>query len=215
MPLVGARNILRIYLASPQGFELADTDAAAIASEILSINAETQGLIVEKAPGGVGFVHASFEEFLSAEHIGSWPFSEIELFVLKNAGDGKWRNVITNLLSCIQRRDEFARLVSIMEIPDTDELARFNRQVLLGDIAFGTAARAPTTVRRLALATMDRVETEDWLPARREALASVLKRGSRSHTQGRGGTATPSLATCEAFLWARIADIGIGSMAAD
>lgn len=175
IPLAAARDILRTYLASPQGFDLADTDAAAAAGEILSVNAETQGLIVEKAPGEVGFVHASFEEFLGAEHIGSWPFNEIEAFVRAHAGEGLWRNVITNLLGRIQRRDEFDRLVAIIEAPDSDELARLHRQVLLGDIAFGIAMRSTATARRLALATMDRVETEDWLPARREALASVLK----------------------------------------
>ncbi|NMF98207.1 NACHT domain-containing protein [Aromatoleum toluolicum] len=170
-----ARDILRTYLASPEGFELADAVAAAAAGEILSVNAETQGLIVEKAPGEVGFVHASFEEFLGAEHIGGWPFRDIEAFVRAHASEGRWRNVITNLLGSIQRRDEFDRLVAIIEAPDSDELAGFHRQVLLGDIAFSATMRSPSTARRLALATMDRVETEDWLLARREALASVLK----------------------------------------
>lgn len=175
MQLATARDILHTYLASPQGFDLAYADAAAAAGEILSVNAETQGLIVEKAPGEVGFVHASFEEFLGAEHIGTWPFSEIEAFVRAHAEEGRWRNVITNLLGSIQRRDEFDRLVAIIETPDSDELARFHRQALLGDIAFGAAIRASATAKRLALATMQQVETGDWLPARREALASVLK----------------------------------------
>ncbi len=175
MPLLAAREVLRVYLASPQGFDLTDADAAVIAGEILAVNAETQGLLVEKAPGEVGFVHASFEEFLGAEHIGGWPFSEIEVFVRAHAGEGRWRNVISNLIGRIERRDEFDRLVAIIEIADSDEVARFHRQVLLGDIAFGAAMRATATTRRLALATMQRVETEDWLPARREALASVLK----------------------------------------
>lgn len=175
MQLATARDILRTYLASPQGFDLTDADAAAAAGEILSVNAETQGLIVEKAPGEIGFVHASFEEFLGAEHIGCWPFSEIAVFVRAHSGEGRWRNVITHLLGRIQRRDEFDRLIAIIEEPDSDDLARFNRQFLLGDIAFGATMRATATVKRLAIETMRRVETEDWLPARREALASVLK----------------------------------------
>lgn len=175
MSLSAARSILRTHLASPHGFGLADSDAAHAASEILAVNAETQGLIVEKGPLEVGFVHASFEEFLSAECIGTWPFAEIETFVRAHSGEGRWRNVIANLLGRMPRRDEFDRLVSIIEAPDRDELASFHRKALLGDIAFGAAARAPVTARRLALATMQRVEAEDWLPARREALGSVLK----------------------------------------
>jgi hypothetical protein len=175
MPVATARNTLRDYLASPHGFDLAESEAAAAANEILSVNAETQGLIVEKAPGEVGFVHASFEEFLGAEHIGSWPFKDIEMFVNAHAAEGRWRNVITNLLSRIQRRDEFDRLVAVIEMPDFDEVTRYHRQFLLGDIAFGAAMRSTTVAKRLALAAMSRVETEDWLPARREALTSVLK----------------------------------------
>lgn len=170
-----ARDVLRSYFASPQGLDLVETGATAAANEILSVNAETQGLLVEKAPGEVGFVHASFEEFLGAEHIGCWPFSDIEDFVRAHAGEGRWRNVITNFLGGIQRRDEFDRLIALIEEPDSDELGRFNRLALLGDIAFGVTMRAPATARRLALATIHRVEAEDWLPARREALASVLK----------------------------------------
>lgn len=175
IPLPTARDILRSYFTSPEGFGSADSDALAAANEILAINAETQGLIVEKAPGEIGFIHASFEEFLSAEHVGAWPLSEIEVFVQTHAGEGRWRNVIVNLLSRIQRRNEFEQLVKIIEAPARDELTRFNRQALLGDIAFDASTRAITTAKRLASATMNWVETEDWLPARREALASILK----------------------------------------
>ncbi len=175
IPFLTARDILRSYFTSPEGLVLAASDALAAANEILAINAETQGLIIEKAPGEIGFIHASFEEFLSAEHVGAWPLSDIEVFVQTHAGEGRWRNVIVNLLSRIQRRNEFEQLVTIIEAPVPDELTRFNRQALLGDIAFDASTRAITTAKRLASATMSWVETEDWLPARREALASILK----------------------------------------
>lgn len=176
IPRATAHEIVRDYLASPAGLGVTESTAAAAANEILSVNAETQGLIIEKAPGEVGFVHASFEEFLGAEHISSWPFDDIEAFVQTHAGEARWRNVIANLLGRIQRRNEINRLIEIIESPVADELARFQRQFLLDDIAAGAAVRtAPATAKRLVLATMHRVEAEDWLPARREALSSVLK----------------------------------------
>ena len=175
MALATARDTLQTFWASPVGFAL-DSDAAArAATEILSVNSETQGLVVEKGPGEVGFVHSSFEEYLSAEHIGGWSFDEIAAFVRSHAGEARWRNVITNLLGYLQRRDEVDRLVAVVEESCADELSQLNRQALLGDIAFTVSARAAATAKRLALATMQRVESEDWLPARREALGSVLK----------------------------------------
>jgi len=170
-----AREEIRAYLASPQGLSLSEANAMAATTEILSINAETQGLVIENAPGEIRFVHASFEEFLCAEYIYSWPFNEIEEFVRLHSGESRWRNVITNLLSRIHRRDEFDRLIAIIETPVSDEVARFHRDFLLGDIAFSAAIHSAATARRLALLTMERVEADAWLPARREALASVLK----------------------------------------
>nr|MBW0151060.1 NACHT domain-containing protein [Phenylobacterium sp.] len=175
MPTVRAREILRDYMASSEGCDVGEPQAAAAAFEILAVNAETQGLIVEKAQGEVGFVHAGFEEYLGAEHIGGWPFARIEAFVQDHAGDGRWRNVLANLVARIPRRDEIDRLVAIVDARDCDEVALFHRQALLGDIAFGTVTRAPATARRLALGTIERVEADDWMPARREALASALK----------------------------------------
>jgi len=175
MALPAARDTLQTFLASPSSFALDNSSATRAAIEILSVNSETQGLIVEKGPGEVGFVHASFEEYLGAEHIGGWPFEEITAFVRSHAGEARWRNVITNLLSNLQRPDEVNRLVAVVEEPCNDELSQLNRWALLGDIAFRVSARVTATAKRLALATMQRVESEDWLPARREALASVLK----------------------------------------
>ncbi|PXX46969.1 NACHT domain-containing protein [Undibacterium pigrum] len=175
IPKDDALKVLRQYFLSPEGFNAVENFAGAAANEILSVNSETQGLIIEKAPGEVGFVHASFEEYLGAEYISGLPFEDIKNFVRTHAGESRWRNVITNLLGFIQRRDEFNQLIEIIEEPANDELLAIERQTLLGDIAFGTTMRSPDTNRRLAFAAMERVEIEDWLPARREALASVLK----------------------------------------
>lgn len=175
LSLTSARDTLQSFLRSPSSFGLDSAAAARAAAEILAVNSETQGLIVEKSPGEVGFVHASFEEFLGAEHIGGWPFEKIVAFVRTHSGEARWRNVITNLLGSLPRRDEVDRLVAVIEDPCPDELANINRQALLGDIAFRVSSRAVVTARRLALAAMQRVESEDWLPARREALGSVLK----------------------------------------
>ena len=170
-----ARQIIGDFLMSSEGFELARAEALAAAREILSINSETQGLLVERAPREVGFVHASFEEYLCGEYVAGWPFARIEDFVRAHCGDGRWRNVIANLLGATRRRDEFTRLVEIIEAPEHDELLRFNKAGVLGDAAFGSAQRSPAVARRLATQTLDRVEQEDWPLARRDALATVLK----------------------------------------
>jgi len=170
-----AKDTLYSYFASSSGAALSTADATAAAEELLAVNAETQGLIVEKASAEVGFVHASFEEFLAAQHIETWPLADIESFVRDHASEPRWRNVIANVLELLPRANELNALVEVIEEFDGDELARFNRQALLGDIAIGAAHRAPATAQRLALDTVERVGRGDWLPARRQALTSVLR----------------------------------------
>lgn len=171
-----ARGILAEFLASSEGFDRPEGEAAEAAKEILSVNAETQGLLIEKAHGHVGFVHASFEEYLGAEYLSRTSFEGIVSFVTEHASDGRWRNVIANLLSFhITRRPELDTLIKIIEAPAEDEVGQFQRQALLGDVAFGAAGWAASTARNLVLQTIQTVESSDWLPARREALASILK----------------------------------------
>ncbi|EJU10119.1 hypothetical protein LH128_25573 [Sphingomonas sp. LH128] len=173
-PLRSAREELRRYLTSPEGYDLDASAGRAAATEILAVNAETQGLIIEKASQEIGFVHASFEEYLSAEHVSGWPFQDIERFVQERAGHPRWRNVIANLLRGMNRRDEFDRLVALIEQPEPDPLAAFHKHSILGEIAIGAGARSPATARRLVQETLRRVETNDWMPARRDALRSIL-----------------------------------------
>ncbi|MBB5720194.1 energy-coupling factor transporter ATP-binding protein EcfA2 [Stakelama sediminis] len=210
LPLQRARDLLRAHLRDPAGYAMSEQEATAAANEILAVNAETQGLIIEKSPSEVGFVHASFEEFLCAEHIGGWPFPLIEEFARNHAGDSRWRNVLVNLVAGIQRRDELDRLITIIEEPCIDELAAFARTSLLGEIGVGAAARAPATARRLGFATIDRVENGDWMPARRDALATALKALSdpalRPDTDAAIERWLPARATYRASLVTALAD---------
>lgn len=170
-----ARSITQEHLAASAGCGLPMAQAAAAAAEILSVNSETQGLIVEKGPGEVGFVHASFEEYLAAEHIAGWPFADTVEFVRDRSGDARWRNVLADLMAKLPRRDEFDSLVSVIEESSEDEIIALNRSGLLGEIAFTAVSRSPATTRRLAINTLVRVEDTDWAPERRDALRTVLR----------------------------------------
>lgn len=170
-----AWSIVRDHLAATSGCGMPPSEAAAAAAEILSVNAETQGLIVEKGPGEVGFVHASFEEYLAAEHIAGWPFADTIEFVRARSGEARWRNVLADLMAGLPRRDEFDRLVTVIEESSGDEVAKLQRAGLLGEIAFTAVSRSPATTRRLAMDALERVEGSDWAPERRDALRTVLR----------------------------------------
>ena len=172
---VEAKRVLVDYLSNDEGFDLEPAKARAAASEILAVNAETQGMLVEKAPGEIGFAHASFEEYLSAEHLQRKPFSDILDFVKREAGEPRWRNVIANLLAILPRRDEFDRLVEAIEHPGVDLLANAYRRGVLAEVAFGSSARFPATAKRLAKQALDEIDFGEWMPLRRDGLNAALR----------------------------------------
>ena len=79
------------------------------------MNAETVGLLAERAPGEIGFAHAVFEEYLAAEHIHRWAFADMIDFVGARSGDPLWRNVISNLVSLQSRPAEVDSIVGAIE----------------------------------------------------------------------------------------------------
>lgn len=171
-----ARAVLADFLTDAEGYALPPADAAGAAREILAVNSETQGLIIEKAHDEFGFVHASFEEFLCAEYVAGLPFHEIEKFVQENAKSSRWRNVISHLLSGLSRRDEIEKLIDVIMAVgiDDDEYSQHHRDRLLDEASVAVVAKAPQAARKLVEATIMRIEKGDWMPARRGALASLL-----------------------------------------
>lgn len=101
-----ARKAVRDYLVDATTFAYSPDRAQRAAAELLAVSAETVGLLAERAPGEIGFAHAVFEEFLAGEHIRSWPFSDIVSFVQSKSGQPLWRNVISSLVSLLDRPTE-------------------------------------------------------------------------------------------------------------
>lgn len=132
--------------------------AEAVAKELLAVNAETVGLIVEKGPGDIGFAHASLEEYLAAVHIQSWPFSALKDFVSVNAGSTRWHKVLGSLVSINERPDEIEQIIEAIETADLDFARHSSRRQLLAELAFSQSSMTSQTAQRLAKQTFEVIE---------------------------------------------------------
>jgi hypothetical protein len=151
-----SRTAIQAHLVSANGYDTAR--AGAVVDEILAVNAETIGLVVEKGPDDIGFAHASLEEYLSAVHIQGWRLEEILTFVRSKAGDPRWRTVIRNLVALNTRTSEIDKIVEVIEAIEpeaVDVLGVINRRRLLAEITFTPSAMASGTARRLAGQTFE------------------------------------------------------------
>jgi hypothetical protein len=163
-----AETIVVDFLEREEGFTRAQARAAA--SELLSVNAETVGLLIEKSPGEVGFAHASFEEFLSAEAIQRWPHADALEFAAGHAANPRWRNTLNDLACIIPRPNEARDLLAAIRNAPIAGRASFYRDQLLAGIALAAPALphadALPVVEELAAV----IETATWPEHRRTLL---------------------------------------------
>jgi hypothetical protein len=170
-----AKEVMKLYLSSSETWGLSEAESNRAAAELLAVNAETQGLVVEKAPDEIGFAHGSFEEFLSAIHLSEWSLPNIRSFLVEHAAGTRWRNVIVHLLAMIGRRDEVDSLIQAIESMPTTPADTITKHLLLAEIAFSACSKTAATSERLVARAFETIEVGDWMPGRVDALEHALE----------------------------------------
>lgn len=173
-PTSMAKNKIKEFLIDPETHAFGREKAGEAANEILAVNAETIGLLVEKGPSEIGFVHASLEEYLAAFHIQSWPLEKLVSFIRSNATNVRWRNVIGNLISITRRPAEIDQFVDAIESAEADVLGESTRNQLLTDIAFSSSKMSPATATRLGHHSLSLIEWPGAIGERVALLSSAL-----------------------------------------
>lgn len=178
-----AKDILVKFLKDDDFLGLSPERAREGAKEILDVNAETSGILIEKSPDEVGFIHAVFEEYLSATHLSSFSLEEQLALVSKNCSDPRWRNVILSLFHQLPRPQEIDALIAEIEKADVDVIGDFFRWQLLAEAAFGDKRCTPRTAKRIAQEVFNKIDFGYWMPERRALLKYALSDGAGGSLQ--------------------------------
>ena len=110
-----ACDIIKDFLQKDMGYEKAKARKAS--QDILNIGANHIGILVEKSPDEVAFIHRQFQEFMTAKFlIDSYP-PLIEEMLEKYAHDPQWNQVILFFFGLIKMRksQDFEDYISIVE----------------------------------------------------------------------------------------------------
>lgn len=174
-PIELARQCIRTFLTDPEGFCYLPRDASEVANEILAVNSETMGLLVEKGREEVGFVHASLEEYLASVHIHGWPMERILEFVRLNASNHRWRSVFGDLIARNTRRSEAEQIVRVISEPENDTVGALQRRLLLADVVFGGAEINRSTATKLAESSFEIIAGAGWINERTAHLTAALE----------------------------------------
>ncbi|WP_455813740.1 NACHT domain-containing protein [Pseudomonas graminis] len=174
-PINLARTCIKTFLTDPEGFSYTQREAMDVASEILAVNSETMGLLVEKGRAEVGFVHASLEEYLASVHIHGWPIERILEFVRANASHFRWRSVFGDLIARNNRRSEAEKIVRVIDEPESDAVGALQRRLLLANVVFGSAEINKPTAIRLAEKSFGIITGSGWIGEKSAHLAAVFE----------------------------------------
>jgi hypothetical protein len=174
LPISRAKEVIRNYLTDQETHGFPRDTAVSAANELLAVNAETVGLLIEKGPSEVGFAHACLDEYLSAMHVQNLPLDQVIEFTKKNCSNQRWRNVIAILIAITTRSTEIDQIVKAIETTESDVLGTINRRFLLADAAFGSSKISSATARRLAQDSIVLIEGGGWSSERSTLLASAL-----------------------------------------
>ncbi|ENB2032419.1 NACHT domain-containing protein [Salmonella enterica] len=174
-PINLARKCLQTFLTDPEGFSYTQREAIEVANEILAVNSETMGLLVEKGPAEVGFVHASLEEYLASVHIHGWPIERILEFVRANASHFRWRSVFGDLIARNNRRSEAEKIVRVIDEPENDAIGALQRRLLLANVVFGGAEINKPTAIRLAEQSFNIITGSGWIGERSAHLTAAFE----------------------------------------
>lgn len=152
--------------------------ARMLAAELLDVDADTFGILVERAPRELGFFHRAIQEILAAEHIAGLDLdAQISLFE-RHGHDPQWRDTLLFTAQFSRRPDEVERFVQALETADLPATGSSERDMLLAEIAFGEVRRSVPLTRRLVSRFLDEIETGQGAaprsPLLRLAIAGLL-----------------------------------------
>ncbi|SPU44361.1 NACHT domain-containing protein [Brevundimonas diminuta] len=154
---------------------LTPSDANAQARLLIRTSEHAFGILVQKSPTEIGFLHRAFQEYLASEHISGLPLEDQAALFASKGSDPKWRDVLLFVAQAAHREADVATFVAALE---TAALASASdagaRELLLCDIAFSDVKRSASLSRTLAHRFFDIVEAGDFDSQRREVLAGVI-----------------------------------------
>jgi hypothetical protein len=153
-----------------------DVDSAdETARAVLAFAEERAGLLVKKAPGAVGFLHLSIQEFLTARHLLQSPFPERVAFISENAEKPRWREPILYLLYLERNEGQVGQLIeAIAEARTSSAMGRHRCDALLADALFSNFSHDISIATEHARHLLDQVEVNGWGERERHILLGAV-----------------------------------------
>lgn len=183
MSRTNARKVIETFLADPEGPGWTREKARAGALELIDIDSETSGLLVERSSDEVAFCHAAFREHLAGLELSRWSLEEQSQFASRHADDPRWRAAILVLVQSTKRKQEVEAILQSIRTRLGKMGRTPERRALLTEAAFSAAANAGAIGLSIATQALDLVE-ESTIDSERLELLQLALDGPREGPVG-------------------------------
>ncbi len=156
------------------GFGLGFAESRKQARSLLTFGEQSLGLLVERGPQELGFLHKSFQEYLAAEHLARQPFVFQSNFVKQHCAEPLWQEVLLSLVHLNKRPEEVTEFVEVIRNNAQSVSDRFVALPILCEIAVGDFQCAVSLARKLCTEVIEEIEQGPWKRLRERLLKSLL-----------------------------------------
>ncbi len=168
-----ARSALATFYQGP-GFRKAEAEAIELAATQVERATQEIGVLVQRQPEQIGFLHRSFQEFLAAKEIARRPFVEARQLILNKSSEPGWQEILLTVLHFMRQDEVDAVLVEVRKTaPGPLELLL--HQTFLARAVFTDLNCSASIAVEIAEEIFSAIEMSAWMPLREALLFEAIQ----------------------------------------
>jgi len=155
-------------------FRKPEADAIELASTQIESATHEVGILVQRQPEQIGFLHRSLQEFLAAQELAHRPFQDVKAFVVEKSCEPGWQEILLGTLHLLRRQDEVDVILGGVRGATSEPLDLPLRLIFLARSAFGDLNCSANLAEQIAEEIFSYIETSTWMPIRRTLVTEVV-----------------------------------------
>jgi hypothetical protein len=168
-----ARSALATFYQGP-GCRKPEAEAIELAATQVERATHEIGVLVERQPEQIGFLHRSFQEFLAAKEIARRPFVEARQLIVNKSSEPGWQEILLTVLHFMRQDEVDAVLVEVRKTaPGPLELLL--HQTFLARAVFTDLNCSGSIAVEIAEEIFSAIEMSAWMPLRKALLFEAIQ----------------------------------------
>ena len=168
-----ARQCLVCLYEGPS-FGKSPSEAVELADLLVDRATHEIGLLIQRAEGQIGFIHASFREHLAARELSRRPIEDLRRIFAERFSSTHWHEIFLDLLHSLSRTDEVDSLLCLVKGFPPSALKEPHYHIFLAQAVFSGANCSASLATEIANNIFRIIEASAWMPLRHSLIEIVV-----------------------------------------